>query len=110
MINIMLRPKLSVYFPDLKKTLQFRAIDSTQYSESRQESDAGILLKRTIKATFLSADVDRLRNSTQKVIVYAISNSGYRYQVGIDPYMASISLSGGIPHVTITFEASLPIL
>ncbi|MEG1586194.1 MAG: hypothetical protein RR346_04910 [Bacteroidales bacterium] len=110
MTNVILSPLLSVYFPNTKETVRLRAVDSPQYSHSRQESDAGILLKRTIKATFLSADVDKIRNSTQKVIVSAFSNRAVRYHVGEYPYLASISLSGGIPHVTITFEALEPVL
>lgn len=110
MNEILLSPVVNVYVPLLKKNIRLKSEQPVIFSESSQDSSAGRLIKCTMKVVVKTKDAEFFRSCNLGLIITGTSNTSLEYICGTNDYPATYTISGGLPFVTLAFEAQLPML
>ena len=110
MIKIITAPRIRFQTHNCPENLIIEGVTRCIYSETDDISDAGKIIKKTLKMKTTRDNAQYFINNNKRGIVTLITNVNEQFNIGTSDYPCQIKHSGDLVYTELTFIASEPIL
>lgn len=110
MRKIITAPRIRFQAHNSTENLIIEGVTRCIYSESDDPSDAGKLIKKTLKMKTTRDNAQYFINNNTRGIVNLITNVNEQFNIGTSDFPCQIKHAGDLVYTELTFIASEPVL